>query len=245
MDFSNPNGETIRNILDGVGFASDTRRERTRSKDVRCMLLARGLLFAMMRPTDAGERTPAHAYLHPVYAQAALQEAPHLRDYQRIDNWLKQAVPLLQTFATGHTARALIGGSIAAHYNRIADQTLKLPHSGDDPWIPAYGTVDGIDPMALMGVTARRVELSAYPQDVYVDKSDYGRTYYRMMGIAEHIGWTIPGIGTEETRTAIFEAFQNTASPQRAVDPQALFMAGKLGIGRLEVPISEVLDPRD
>ncbi len=159
--------------------------------------------------------------------------------------WLKEVVPRLQAFAIQDEARHLIGEAIASHYNRIADQTLKLPHSKNDIWIPAYETTDGVDPMGIMGVTARRVVLSSYPhQDIYKDNSDGGRTYYRITSIAPHIGWTVPGIGTEETRANILDAFSTTFNPERAISSQTLFIAGTVTVMGAEIPLTESLPSR-
>lgn len=240
MDFSHPHSEKMRNILDTVGLAGHTVNERQRNYKVRSTLIAKGLLLAMRRPTLA-EKSPAYTYLHRAYAQAAFQGMPDLRDYSKSNMWLQQVVPHLQAFAVQDEARHIVGEAIASHYNRIADQTLKLPHSKNDIWIPAYETTDGVDPMGIMGVIARRVTLSPYPHlDTYRDNSDGGRAYYRITSIVPNIGWTVPGIGTEETQASILDTFSATFNPERAVLPQTLFMAGTATVMGAEIPLTEV-----
>lgn len=159
--------------------------------------------------------------------------------------WLKETVPHLQAFALQYEARHLIGEGIAAHYNRIADQTVRLPHSSKDVWIPAYKTTEGVDPMAIMGVTARRVARSYSPHhDIYKDTADGGRAYFRIMAIAANIGWVVPGIKTEETRASILDAFSATMNPQRVVDPKVLFMAGSAIAGAEIIPLTKVFGPQ-
>lgn len=236
MDFSNPGSERMQSILDGVGLAHTTVSERQRNQRLRRTLIARSLLFGMLRPVET--RSPLHAYLHRAYAQAAFQGAPDLRDYRGSDFWLREMVPHLQSFAGRDEARRLIGEGVAAHYNRIADQTVKLP-SSDEPWIPAYTTEEGVDPMALMGVIGGRM-YSPFPRDEKNVRRFHRRIHLRIMGIAECIGWTIPGIETEETRTAILDSFEATSDTERAADPQMLFMAGRIAVEGTEVPMSEV-----
>ena len=62
------------------------------------------------------------------------------------------------------------------------------------------------------------------------------------MSIAPHIGWTVPGISTEETRANILEAFNTTFDPERAVNPQTLFMAGTATVMGAEISLAEIFN---
>ena len=239
MDFSNPNSDVMLPILSPIGLAGDTVSARANNTMLRSLVIDRGLLFAMNRPTDTA-RGSAQAYLHPTYTEASLKGAPHLGDISDKKSRLQAISSHLEAFALQDEACKLIGEAITTHYNRIADYTVRLKDV-EGAWIPAHITADGVDPLSTLGVIVGKVQLDRR-QDIcmYQDPSGRKRRYYRIAGIAPYINWAIPGITTQETQASILDAFEATSDPARAIDPRALFMASKL-LG-FRTSVSKVFD---
>jgi hypothetical protein len=238
LEFSNPNGEDMRPIFDRVGLAGDTINERQRSQKIRSELVNATLLFTLKRPVH--QRSAAHDHPHRVYTKAALEEAPDLRGYKTKARW-SELTAHLQDFARRPEAQDIISSGISNYYAKIAELTVRLPGAGDGNgiWIPTrQRTPEGIDPMGAIGVLPRDVA----GKDQYKDWSDHGRVYFNATEVATYIGWTIPGIETEATKTAILDKLTSTEGEGGVIDPLTLFQPGRVAIEGQEIPTSEVFN---
>lgn len=234
LEFFNPNSEDMRSIFDKVGLAGDTIRERQRSQKIRSELVNLSLLFTLKRPVS--QRSAAHDHPHQEYTRAALKEAPDLRGHKTKARW-SEFTAHLQDFARQPEAQDIISGGISNYYAKIAKLAVRLPDAGDGIWVPTYRrNSEDVDPMGTIGVLPRDVAA----HDQYNDRSDHGRVYYNMTEIATHIGWTIPGVDTEEIKTAILDKLASAADKGSAIDPLTLFQLGRVAVEGQEMPASEV-----
>lgn len=224
MEFANPNSDEMRGIFSRIGLDGDTAYSRLRAQQLRDTLVAQAGLLSMARPLY-GSTSHAQNYFHPDYTSAAFQNAPDLHDLS-VRKWRPAIISHLESFAAEPDARNIVCNAIVQHFNRIADVVVHLP-GAEGPWIPAHKrTTEGNDPLERMGVTAKYVATGR--EGTYVDTKDHRRLYFSVEKIAEHIGWTIPGIELQDTQNAILDGFTATRNADWAVDPQALFLAGKV-----------------
>ena len=233
-NFFNPNSEEMQPIFDEVGLTTETTLKRQRTQAIRNNLVDAALLFTLRRPMH--QRSPAHAYPHLPYTKAVLEEAPDLHGHKTKSRW-QAFTGHLQDFAVRSEARQLISDGISNYYTNIARLTTRLPDAGDTIWVPVYPkTPEDTDPMSVIGVLPRRIAGNGH----YRDRSDGGRLYFNMTEIASYIGWTIPGLETEETKTAVIDKLTSVDNSEGAIDPLALFKLGTVAVGGQEVRASEV-----
>ncbi len=69
--------------------------------------------------------------------------------------------------------------------------------------------------MGAVGVLPRDVA----GRDQYNDWSDRRTVYFNITEIATYIGWTIPGVETEGTKTAILDKLTSVENEGGAIDP--------------------------
>lgn len=237
MAFVPPNTMEMQPIFEEIGLTSDSAYTRQRSQEMRDNLVRRGNLFTLARPIKGGRSPVAHSFFHPQYTRAAFREAPSLD--KPIADWLEAITLHLYDFATTPEARTIVSNGIVRHFNNIADVTVRFPDAGRTPWILASRNEEGAAVLGRLGITTDDMPVSSK-----LSRGDGSsrRRYYPVQKIAEHIGWTLPGIELKDAQQAIANGFAATLDPNRAADPYMLFKAGEVSMqGALYVPLRSVL----
>lgn len=232
IDFVFPTDKRLRDTFDQIGLIGNNQT----GQRVRDALAAKGNLLTMRRPVNTARIAP---YYHVAYAKAALSEVPNLHKTGWLhSDWLSMADAHLQAFAAQDPqARELVVQSIVSYYHLIAGQAIRLGNGGDEAWISAYQTPQGTRPLDFL-VVSHICHLRLPISDRLLT---LGRTYLPLGKIAGHIGWTIPGIENPGMQSAILDEFERNRNAEHVVDPQTLFMAGKIILqGAVEQQVAEL-----
>ncbi len=239
IDFQPHEQATMSHILAQVGLSSGRHVIRR----VRNAVVANEHLLVMHVPPGTVGELVASQYerYHTGYAEAALSGLPNLADFRPAIDWLEPATPKLGQFATTPEARNIIGGAIAKHYDRIAEVSTLSPSHDDTPFIAAQPNPDGSRDLDRVGVSRTGLPVHRREEVRITQENNRHRTYLPLPEVAKLITWTIPGIETAETKSAILQHFDEVRqNNERVIDPQTLFFAGHIALEGVKTPVQAV-----